>query len=217
MIAIAWGAGKSKKIPLYSAKVCVCVWGGFQYLLNVSARMVVWNISKLFWFLLFFCPEYWMFWVVLGGRASCGHSVKYSFCWIKRIIFLFLVVKTAFHGRVLKRVRLFCGGWFIMPFMTPLSSVAGGELGSKTPILFGFEGHKDGVLARISRKTILWPTESCWLNNEHVLWAHYVTGLRFLPHKLAAALCMGRKVWTEVSDILSYFSFCLIYLLFLFL
>lgn len=42
-----------------------------------------------------------------------------------------------------------------MPFMTPLSSVAGGELGSKTPILFGFEGHKDGVLARISRKTIL--------------------------------------------------------------
>lgn len=62
------------------------------------------------------------------------------------MIFLFLFDKGALQ--VLKRGKLFCGGRFIMCFMTALSSVAGGALTSKTLIVFGFESHKDSLLAK---------------------------------------------------------------------
>ena len=64
------------------------------------------------------------------------------------MIFLFLFDKGALQGCVLKRGKLFCGGRFIMCFMTALSSVAGGALTSKTLIVFDFESHKDSLFPK---------------------------------------------------------------------
>lgn len=64
------------------------------------------------------------------------------------MIFLFLLDKGALQGCVLKRGKLFCGGWFTMCFMTALSGVAGGAFTSKTLIVFGLESHKDSFISQ---------------------------------------------------------------------
>lgn len=46
-----------------------------------------------------------------------------------------------------------------MCFMTAVSSMAGGALTSKALIVFGFESHKDSLLAKRLRKYHLSPTE----------------------------------------------------------